>query len=114
MKRRSNNLFDSNETLIKLSTRSVVTNLARRFNGGPRAGSPRGVVAPGSGSSLLSSRSDDRVFYGFERHYATRTLSWLFPALKGRAKFVGTLRVEVVITGILKSVLEKHRLESAA
>jgi hypothetical protein len=30
----------------------------------------------------------------FERRYATQTLSTLFPALKGRAKVVLTLRVE--------------------
>jgi len=31
------------------------------------------------------------------RRYATRTLSFPFPALKGRAKFVPTLRVEQVL-----------------
>jgi hypothetical protein len=41
------------------STRSVGMNLARPFNRGPRAGSPRGVAWPGTGEPDAASRSDD-------------------------------------------------------
>jgi hypothetical protein len=37
----------------------------------------------------------------FSRRYATGTGFWFFPALKGRAKFMPTLRVEEMI--ILKA-----------
>jgi len=47
------------------STRSVGMSLARRFNRGPRAGSPRGVLAPGSDHGGSPSRSDGRIRLSF-------------------------------------------------
>src|SRR6267143_3124070 len=38
----------------------------------------------------------------FRRHYATRKVHWLFPALKGRAKVIPTLRVEELVQIYLK------------
>jgi hypothetical protein len=69
-------------------------NLARRFNRGPRAGSPRGVEAPGSGYRGCRRVATIESSFSFRRRYATRTPRWFFPALKGRAKLTPTLRVE--------------------
>jgi len=64
-------------------------NLARRFNAGISALWSRRVATIESGSS-------------FRRRYATRTLRSLFPALKGRAKFMPTLRVASTCSELLK------------
>ena len=64
------------------STRSVDVNLARPFKAGnvqPRCS--RRVVTPETKG-------------GFNRRYATSTGNNLIPALKRRAKFIPTLRVE--------------------
>src|SRR5207253_5101602 len=42
------------------------------------------------------------MHYRFRRHYATRKVHWLFPALKGRAKVIPTLRVEEFVQIYLK------------
>jgi hypothetical protein len=65
------------------STRSVGMNLARPF----KAGNPQ--------PSGPASRSDVRTSGEFNRRYATGTANNLIPALKGRAKFRPTLRVEL-------------------
>ena len=65
------------------SARSVGLNLARRFNAGIRV-------------LRFSRRVATIEFPGFTRRYATRTHRWFFPALKGRAKFIATLRVEAL------------------
>jgi short-subunit dehydrogenase involved in D-alanine esterification of teichoic acids len=64
------------------STRSVGMNLARRFNAGEKV--------------ILCSRRVATIEFisSFSRRYATRIPVDLFPALKGRAKFIPTLRVE--------------------
>ncbi len=56
--------------------------LARRFNRGPRAGSPRGVVAPGSDHG--GSRRVATVESGsrFMRRYATRPILLTLPSLE--------------------------------
>src|SRR6185295_18195631 len=77
--------------------RSVRTNLARRFNAGIRL--------------FLCPRRVATIESGFKRRYATRTLSCLFPAFKGRAKFVLTLRVEGLIL-IPSSLLNQTFLKS--
>ena len=70
------------EPLIKSSTRSVGLSLARPFKAGRRASEfPRHVA-----TTELSA--------AFRRRYATRTTRLPFPALKGRAKFIATLRVD--------------------
>jgi len=62
------------------STRSVGMNLARRFNAGIR---------------LVSvSRRVATIESSVRRGYATRVHCYPFPALKGRAKLIPTLRVE--------------------
>jgi hypothetical protein len=64
------------------STRSGGMNLARRFNRGPRAGSPRGVVAPGSGYYGFRRVATIESGPNFKRRYATRTKSLRNPGLK--------------------------------
>jgi hypothetical protein len=85
------------EVLKKIFDASVGMNLARRFYRGPRAGSPRGVVAPGSGDEgsrrVAKIESDGVSGVATRRGLSCR----LFPTLKGRAKFMPTLRVERVL-----------------
>jgi len=54
------------------STRRVGMNLARRFNRGPRAGSPRGVAAPGSGYCGSRRVATIESTASFRRRYATQ------------------------------------------
>ena len=66
------------------STRSVGVTLARRFNAGKRAVSCSRRVAT----------SDLPMFSNvFSRRDATTNVSLIYPALKRRAKFITTLRV---------------------
>jgi hypothetical protein len=65
------------------STRSVGMTLARRFNAGDQVATrPRRIATIESTLRL---------------RYATRTLLNPFPALKGRAKVMPTLRVEYLL-----------------
>jgi hypothetical protein len=96
------------------STRSVGMNLARRFNRGPRAGSPRGVAAPGSDHG--HARRVATIESGPQFQASLRNAGYLehsFPALKDRAKFIPTLRVkstcsEFVVT-LRQTVPEVYR-----